>query len=100
VIVADNGSTDNTAIIAGQRGCLIVHEERRIIAAVRNTGARVAQGEILAFTDADNVIHHDTFNEIEKALSSSKIIGGSTGVHLERMSLGTASAYAIMVPMV
>jgi len=100
VIVADNGSTDNTAIFAGQRGFLIVHEERRIIAAVRNTGARVAQGEILAFTDADNVIHHDTFNEIEKALSSSKIIGGSTGVHLERMSLGIASAYAIMVPMV
>jgi glycosyltransferase involved in cell wall biosynthesis len=100
VIVADNGSTDNTANIAGQRGCLIVHEKRRIIAAVRNTGARVAQGEILAFTDADNIIHHDTFNEIEKALSSSKIVGGSTGVRLERMSLGIASAYAIMVPMV
>jgi glycosyltransferase involved in cell wall biosynthesis len=100
VIIADNGSTDNTTIIAGQRGCLTVHEERRIIAAVRNTGARVAQGEILAFTDADNIIHHDTFNEIEKALSSSKIVGGSTGVRLERMSLGIASAYAIMVPMV
>jgi glycosyltransferase involved in cell wall biosynthesis len=100
VIIADNGSTDNTAVIADQRRCLIVHEERRIIAAVRNTGARVAQGEILAFTDADNIIHHETFNQIEKALSSSKIVGGSTGVRLERMSLGIASAYAIMVPMV
>jgi glycosyltransferase involved in cell wall biosynthesis len=100
VIIADNGSTDNTAIIAGQRRYLVVHEERRIIAAVRNAGARVAQGEILAFTDADNIIHHDTFNQIENALSSSKTIGGSTGVHLERMSIGIASAYAIMVPMV
>jgi len=100
VIVADNESTDNTAAIARQRGCLIVHEKQRIIGAVRNAGARVAQGEILAFTDADNVIHPDTFNEIEKALSSSKIVGGSTGVRLERMSLGIAAAYALMVPMV
>lgn len=100
VIIADNGSTDKTAIIASRRGCQIVHEERRIIAAVRNTGATIAQGDILAFTDADNIIHHDTFNEIEKALSSSRVVGGSTGVRLERMSLGIAVAYAMMVPMV
>jgi glycosyltransferase involved in cell wall biosynthesis len=100
VIVVDNGSTDHTAAIANQRGCQIVHEERRIIAAVRNAGARVAKGEILTFTDADNIIHGDTFNEIEKALSSSKVVGGATGVHLERMSVGIACAYAIIVPMV
>jgi glycosyltransferase involved in cell wall biosynthesis len=100
VIIADNGSTDNTLMIAAQRGCRTVHEDRRIIAAVRNTGARVAQGEILAFTDADNIIHQDTFNEIEKALASSRIVGGATGVRLERMSVGIACAYAIIVPMV
>jgi len=100
VIIADNGSTDNTTLIAEQRGCLTVHEELRIIGAVRNRGARAAQGEILAFTDADNIIHHNTFNEIEKAMSSPKIVGGSTGVRLERMSLGIASAYAFLIPLV
>ena len=100
VIVVDNQSTDNTAAIAKQRGCLVVHEKTRIIAAVRNAGARIAQSEIIAFTDADNTIHPDTFNEIVKALSSPKVVGGSTGVRLERMSLGIACAYAIIVPMV
>lgn len=100
VIVADNCSSDRTAAIAEQRGCKVAFEERRIIAAVRNAGARVAQGDIFCFTDADNVIHPDTFNEIEKALSSSKISGGATGVLLERMSLGIACAYMVMVPMV
>jgi glycosyltransferase involved in cell wall biosynthesis len=100
VIVVDNQSTDETAAIASGKGCLVVRERKRIIAAVRNTGAGVAQGKILAFTDADNILHPETFNEIEKALSSSKVVGGSTGVRLDRMSLGIACAYAIVVPMV
>lgn len=100
VIVVDNQSTDDTAAIAKQRGCLVVQKKKRIIAAVRNAGARVAQNDIIAFTDADNTLHTDTFNEIEKALSSPKVVGGSTGVRMERMSLGIACAYAVMVPMV
>ena len=67
VIVSDNGSTDNTAKIAGKWGCKVVHEPRRVIAAVRNAGARVAKGRILAFSDADNRIHPGTFNAIDQA---------------------------------
>ncbi len=100
VIVVDNQSTDDTSAVANENGCLVVQEKKRIIAAVRNTGARIAQGEILAFTDADNILHPETFNEIEKALSSSKVVGGATGVRSDRMSLGIACAYAIVVPMV
>jgi len=100
VIVVDNQSTDDTAAVASEYGCLVVQEKKRIIAAVRNTGARVAQGELLAFTDADNILHPETFNEIEKAMSSSKVVGGATGVRSDRMSLGIACAYAIVVPMV
>ena len=100
VIVVDNQSTDDTSAVASENGCLVVQEKKRIIAAVRNTGARIAQGEILAFTDADNILHPETFNEIEKALSSSKVLGGATGVRSDRMSLGIACAYAIVVTMV
>ncbi len=100
VIVVDNQSTDETAAVARECGCLVVQEKKRIIAAVRNTGARVAQGEILAFTDADNILHPETFNKIERAMSSSKVVGGATGVRSDRMSLGIACAYAIVVPMV
>lgn len=100
VIVADNGSTDHTAEIARARGCRVVHEEQRIIAAVRNAGAAGAQGEMLAFVDADSRIHPNTFNAIEHAASNSKVIAGATGVRLERVSLGIAMTYLVMVSMI
>lgn len=100
IIVVDNGSTDRTAEVAQMRGCIVAHEKKRIIGAVRNKGARIAQGEFLAFTDADNQIHPDTFNAIHDALHDPTIIAGATGVHLERLSFGIAVAYAIIVPMV
>lgn len=52
------------------------------------------------FIDADSQIHPNTFNVIDHAMLSSKIIAGATGVHMERMSPGIAAAYMIMVPMV
>ena len=39
VIVADNGSTDETATIASSRGCRVAQVEKRAIAASRNGGA-------------------------------------------------------------
>ena len=74
--------------------------EKRVIAAARNGGARVARGEILAFIDADSQVHPRTFVEIDSALSSERAVGGATGVTLERWSAGIAVAYAIMLPMV
>jgi glycosyltransferase involved in cell wall biosynthesis len=101
VIVSDNGSTDSTARIARQRGCVVVTEQRRIIAAVRNSGASRARGRILAFTDADNLIHPETFNLIAETMSSDCAVGGTTGVELERMSLGIAlTYYCVMPPMI
>lgn len=100
VIVADNGSTDRTAEIARTHGCRVVHEEKRIIAAVRNAGAAVAQGEILAFVDADSRIHPNTFNVIDHAISTDKVIAGATGVSPERMSLGIAMTYVVVMPMI
>jgi glycosyltransferase involved in cell wall biosynthesis len=100
VIVVDNCSTDETAEIASQRGCRVVREERRIIAAVRNRGAREAEGAVLAFTDADATIHPEVFNAIDVALATGRYVAGATGVKLERVSPGIAVAYMIMVPMV
>lgn len=100
VIVTDNDSTDKTAEIARARGCVLVHEEKRVIAAVRNAGAAVARGEILMFVDADSQIHPNTFNAIDHAMLNNRIIAGSTGVRMERMSLGIAMAYMVMIPMI
>ena len=100
VIVADNASSDGTAGLAAGRGCLVVPVEKRIIAAARNAGARQARGEILAFVDADMRIHPDTFDAIDRALASGRVVGGATGVTLERWSVGLAVTYCLMLPMV
>jgi glycosyltransferase involved in cell wall biosynthesis len=100
VIVADNASADRTAKIATDRGCRVVSVATRAIAAARNGGAAHASSPILAFVDADTQIHPDTFNGIERALADGRIVGGATGVTLERWSLGLAASYAMIVPIV
>lgn len=100
VILADNVSTDATAAIARSRGCRVVTVEKRVIGAVRNGGAREARGEVLAFVDADSRLHPETFNAVEDALAGGRVVGGATGVRLERWSVGIALTYALLVPMV
>ncbi len=100
VLVVDNMSTDSTADLARSRGCRVVREEKRVIAAVRNAGARNARGHIFVFIDADNTIHPETFKAIDTSLATGRVIAGSSGVKLQRMSLGIAVTYALMVPLV
>jgi GT2 family glycosyltransferase len=53
VIVVDDGSTDDTAIVAERFGVKVLSQAQAGPAAARNRGARAAQGDILLFTDAD-----------------------------------------------
>jgi len=99
VIVADNGSTDATARIAAERGCRVVPVAKRAIAAARNGGAAAARGDILCFTDADGRIHPRSFDAIDAAVRSGRVVAGSTGVTMERWSPGIAATFAIFVPM-
>ncbi|MBD2459423.1 glycosyltransferase family 2 protein [Oscillatoria sp. FACHB-1407] len=57
VIVVDDGSTDNTATVAQQFGDTIryLYQENGGTAAARNTGIQMAQGDFLAFLDADDL---------------------------------------------
>ena len=98
VIVADNASTDATAAIARERGCRVVSVETRAIAAARNGGAAIAQGEIVCFIDADSRIHPQTFNAIEATLASGRVIAGATGVHPDRWSLGLLATWLVALP--
>ncbi len=100
VVVADNESLDDTAAIAVDRGCRVVSIEPRRIASVRNGGAAEATGKILCFVDADGQVHPETFNAIEDCLAGGRVVAGSTGVRLERWSLGIAITYCMFVPFV
>jgi len=53
VIVVDDGSTDDTAAIAHEYGFRVISTPNRGLGSARNTGLRVATGEIVAYTDDD-----------------------------------------------
>ena len=100
VIVADNDSTDRTAEVAAAHGAFVVTVKKRRIAAARNGGGRAARGEIVCFIDGDSAVHPQTFEVIDKAMSSGRYVGGATGIKLERMSLGLLAAYCMCMPLV
>jgi glycosyltransferase involved in cell wall biosynthesis len=100
VIVADNFSTDRTAAVAAARGARVVTVAKRLIAAARNGGGRAARGEIVCFIDADSALHPQTFNAIDRAIESGRYVAGSTGLTLERKSLGLLVTYFLGAPLV
>jgi glycosyltransferase involved in cell wall biosynthesis len=52
-IVVDGGSKDRTREIARRNGARVVVERRKGIGRARNSGAKVARGDVLVFLDAD-----------------------------------------------
>jgi len=58
VIVVDNGSTDQTAEIARQKGAVVFIRPELTIAGLRNFGAQQSSGQLLAFLDADCAVTH------------------------------------------
>ncbi len=57
VLLVDNGSSDESvAVMKRYRKSRLLHEARRGAYAARNRAAVEAQGDILAFTDADRVV--------------------------------------------
>ena len=97
VIVADNDSTDETSEVARARGCRVARVAKRSIAAARNGGAAVARGTFVCFTDADCMIHPETFNYIQAMMRRRGFIGGATGVVMERWSAGVAATWGVVM---
>lgn len=82
IVVVDDASTDATERIAAAEGAQVVSVNLRQIAAVRNAGARMAQGETLFFVDADTRIAPEHVTAALTALDEGAI-GGSARVALD-----------------
>jgi glycosyltransferase involved in cell wall biosynthesis len=80
IVVADDASTDRTAVVARQHGARVVSVSYRQIAATRNAGIRAANGELFVFVDA----------EVTVARSSSRT-GPSEARLPQRLRTGPAS---------
>lgn len=67
-ILVDDGSSDATAAIAAAAGARVVPCEGRGVADARNTGARVARGDVVLFADADVILPVDTIEVLHDRL--------------------------------
>lgn len=80
VIVVDDGSCDDSAVVARRSGALVVPSggTGRGPAAARNVGARSATGEILAFIDSDCSASTSWLAELLPAFNDPKMaaVGG------------------------
>jgi glycosyltransferase involved in cell wall biosynthesis len=81
LVVVDNDSTDATgAILAGYDGRLrVVRERSRGRSAARNAGIRAAQGDVVAFTDADCVVDRGWLRNLVAPLTERDdlVVGGA-----------------------
>lgn len=72
-IIVDDGSTDDTPLIAGKYHCTVIRSSKnRGPAFCRNLGARHAKGDILVFTDSDCVPHERWMENIRNAFDTGK----------------------------
>jgi len=79
VVIADNGSTDDTLeVVEAHRARLpaltVVHATERGTAPARNAGARAARGRLLLFMDHDDVPAPDYVHHMAEALGSHELV--------------------------
>ena len=77
VIVVDDGSTDQTALIAQGHGARVLAVEHRQISATRNAGAKVASGAFFFFVDADTVVNQQVVQAALEAMRRGNVGGGA-----------------------
>jgi hypothetical protein len=56
IVVVDDGSTDGSGLVAGEFGATVLTRASGRVAALRNAGAEISRGDLLAFVDADHLL--------------------------------------------
>lgn len=69
IIVIDDNSTDDTAVIAKSLGAQVIIHTKKDFAEVRNFALQKAGGEWIFYIDADEVVSDDLVQEVKSVLS-------------------------------
>src|SRR3989441_5885068 len=92
IIVVDNDSDDSTADVALALGATVAREALHNVAKVRNTGAKLSNGETIVFIDADTVVPETLLSRIVDVMSDDTCFGGAVDTDYQPKKL-TAQAY-------
>lgn len=99
-VLVDNNSTDRTAEIAKGYGVTVVPETKRLIARVRNTGAKNATGDILCFVDSDNRISENALFLVTETIESGKSPCGGFKIIPDKKNLTTRFLFWIFIEVI
>lgn len=88
LVVVDDASSDDTALIAAEYADTVVRLPRRPHgpAYARNRGFEVSRGECVVFLDADVCVHRDTLSQFARAFSEERDVSAVFGSYDDRPS--------------
>ena len=90
VVFVDHGSTDGSReVLARHHDALVLDHLGGTVGAVRNAGARRANGEIICFIDCDVVVQPDHFDRVARVLAATGAgaVGCEVDISPERLWL-------------
>ena len=82
VIVVDGGSTDDTARIAAEHGCQVIHSPAGR-GVQQNAGAAAARGDVLLMLHADNWLAPDALQQVTRAMQDPNVLAGAFRQQIE-----------------
>jgi glycosyltransferase involved in cell wall biosynthesis len=98
IIVVLNRCTDRTEEIAREAGCIIIRNDEKNLASIRNSGVRASTATFVITVDADSRMSRNTFVKVYTLLKTSRYVGGGVLILPERWSLGIFCTGLMLVP--
>ncbi|MFH1593295.1 MAG: glycosyltransferase [Candidatus Omnitrophota bacterium] len=95
VIISDSDSTDRTRIIADSGGARVIMADGPSVCAGRNSGFKVAKGDIIAFSDADCIMDKEWISNAIKYFDDEKVgcVGGPSLIPEDETAFGKACGF-------
>ncbi len=85
IILVDDASTDNSAVIADKSRHKVIHfSKNKGPATLRNRGAEMAQGKYLFFVDSDVVLRKETIKNILKTYQERPEVVGVSAIYSDK----------------
>ena len=82
IIIVDGFSTDNTAGVAVEMGAKVISNVKQTVSPGRNIGFEHAQGELIAFTDADCIVDPHWLSNCIKYFENNATVACAGGPNL------------------